>query len=93
MRCCWLVLEHLRIEIRETVLGCGFFVAVDKGSVIATCEEHDAGTVGDVVIWVGDNIVEELVDGCRIALGGRSLLGANGTQIHKKLVVFISCII
>ena len=42
---------------------------------------HAAGPIGDViVVWVGSNIIEELVDGSNGVLSGGHMLSADGAE-------------
>ena len=50
------------------------------------CQDHITRTVGDAVIWVWGNIVEELVESISGGLGSRGLLGANGADSDKKFI-------
>ena len=51
------------------------------------CKHHIASTVGDSVLWLRGNIIEELVDRFRDVLGGCGLLGADGAESNKEFVV------
>ena len=50
-------------------------------------EQHAAGTVCDVVVGVGSDVVQELVDDNASGLSDRNLLGANGAEGDKEFVV------
>ena len=56
-------------------------------------KDHGAGTVGDVIIWVGGNIVQELDDGRAGGLGGGSLLGAQFAEGDKEFVIHCMAIV
>ena len=50
-------------------------------------KDHGSGSEGDVVIWIGFHVVEQLVDGFVGSFGGRSLLLAEFAESKKDLVV------
>lgn len=59
----------------------------EKAGVGMCRQYHGASLVSDAVIGVGGNIVEQLVNsGCR-GCGGRGLLGADGAERGKQLVI------
>ena len=41
---------------------------------------HAAGPIGDAIVWVGGNIMEELVNDRSGVLSSRCLLGADGDE-------------
>ena len=60
---------------------------VGVAGIRVACREHISHMVGDVVVWVRGNIVDELVDSVRSGLGGCSLLRSGGAESVKKFFV------
>ena len=60
---------------------------VEVSGIGVFCKDHVTRTVGDAIVWVCGNIVEELVDSVSGGLSGRSLLGANDAESNEKFVV------
>ena len=64
--------------------GFGF---VEEAGVGVASKQHVAGAVSDAVVGVGGDIVKELVNGRVGGFSGRCLLGADGAEDHKELIV------
>ena len=62
-------------------------IIVEVSGIGVAYMDHIALTVGDSVVWVRGNIVEELVDSISGGLGGCGLLGAYGAESDEKFVV------
>ena len=60
---------------------------VEVAGIGVACKDYIALTVGDAVVGVRGNIVEELVDSVRCGLGVHGLLGGNSADSDKKFVV------
>ena len=43
------------------------------------CKDHISGAINDTIIWIFDNVIKELYDGCGSVFIGCSLLVSNGT--------------
>jgi hypothetical protein len=56
-------------------------------------EHHRAGSVGDTILWVCGNIVEELVDHFGRVFCSFGLLGADGAEGGQEFVVSCSGVI
>ena len=61
-------------------------ILVEVAVIGVAYKDHIARTVGDAVVWVCGNILDELVDSVSGGLGGRGLLGANGADTNKKFI-------
>ena len=77
------------VILREEDVGASRVVAtslVEVSGIGVACKDHIACTVGDEVFWVCGNIVKELVDSVISGLGGRRLLGDNGSESDKNFI-------
>ena len=64
-------------------------IIVEVSGIGVAYMDHIALTVGDSVVWVRGNIVEELVDSISGGLGdldGHDLFGADSTESNKKFI-------
>ena len=52
-----------------------------------TTKHHVAGTIGDAVIWIRGNVVEEEIDCLCRCVCGVVLLSTDGAEANKQLVV------
>ena len=62
----------------------------DKGGV--SSGDHVADSIGDAIIWVGDDIIKELVNGHSGVFSGKNLSDADGADVNHELVVHDTCI-
>ena len=62
-------------------------ILIEVSCVGVAGKNHGASVVGDAIVRVCGNISEELVHGVGGGLGGRGLLGTNGTKGDKEFVV------
>jgi hypothetical protein len=61
---------------------------IEKTSIGVSAQDHVASSIDDAVVWVGSNIVQEVVDRLLSSNSGFGLLGRNGTESHKEFVVY-----
>ena len=60
---------------------------VEIGSIGVGGDNHFTGSIDDAIVRVGDNVVEELVDGQRSGFSGGCFFGANRVDGDQELVV------
>ena len=63
------------------------FVVIEVCGIRVVCESHVAGSVGDSVVGVCYDIVQQLVDGCGRGFCCACLLSADFAECDKDLVV------
>ena len=83
------IVPRHQVTLREEDVGSGTAAAtslVELAGIGVACKDHICCTVGDAVVWLCGNIVEELVDSVSGDLSGHGLLGANGSEIDKTLL-------
>ena len=79
-----------RLILREEYVGFRTAAGMSLVEVVGirvACKDHFTRTVGDYIVWVRGNIVEELVDIISGGLCGHGLLRADGAENDKKFVV------
>ena len=64
-----------------------------EASVGMSAEYHVAGRICSAVVGVGGKVVEKLVDGFGSGFSGSGLMGAQGTESGKELVVNSACVV
>ena len=60
---------------------------IEVSRVGVSGKSHGASVVDDAIVWVCGDIFKKLVHGMGGGLGGRGLLGTNGTEGDEEFVV------
>ena len=60
---------------------------VEVAGIGVSCEDHISCTLGDDVVWVYGNVVEELVYSVSGGLSGHSLFVVDGAKSKEKFIV------
>ena len=50
-------------------------------------EDHIAGSVDNTIVWIGGDVVKEVIDCCESFFGGCGLAGTDGAECDKEFVV------